>query len=58
MNLRRIYADPIALGLCLGVDVLGWSLDRFADVAEPTAQLLAEAAEAARWVATLSRCVP
>ncbi len=58
MSLRRLYADPIALALNVAVDVLGWSLDRFADVAEPAAGLLSEAADLARWVACVSRCTP
>lgn len=47
-----------ALLLNAAIDVVGWSADRFADVAEPAASRLTDAAGWARWLATATRCVP
>ena len=53
-----LLATIPALGLSLAVDVVGWSCDRFADVAEPAAEWLADKADHARWIAKLTRCAP
>lgn len=54
--LEDLVIEVAAVGLNLAVDVLGIACDLFADLAEPTAARLTEAAGAARWVATATRC--
>jgi len=53
-----VLVAPYIVALSLAADLVGWSCDRFADVAEPSAAWLADKADHARWIATATRCVP
>ncbi len=56
--LEDLVIEVASVGLNLAVDVLGVAADLFADLAEPAAVRLSEAASTARWVATATRVTP